>query len=55
VDVPIAVGGGIKTRGEIARAFSAGANLIILGNGCEKNPSLLEEACAERDSARQAI
>ncbi len=55
VSVPIAVGGGIKTRGEIAAAFKAGANLVILGNGCEKNPGLLEEACAERDSARQAI
>lgn len=55
VSVPIAVGGGIGTRGEIAEAFSAGANLIILGNGCEKNPALLEEACAERDSARHTI
>lgn len=55
VAVPIAVGGGIKTRSEIARAFRSGANLIILGNGCEKNPSLLEEACAERDSARKSI
>ncbi|HNY53133.1 MAG TPA: phosphoglycerol geranylgeranyltransferase [Bacteroidales bacterium] len=55
VTVPLAVGGGITTRVEIARAFSSGANLIILGNGCEKNPLLLEEACAERDSARQSI
>lgn len=55
VAVPIAVGGGIRTRSEIARAFRSGANLIILGNGCEKNPSLLEEACAERDSARKSI
>lgn len=55
VTVPLAVGGGITTRAEIARAFSSGANLIILGNGCEKNPLLLEEACAERDSARQSI
>ena len=46
VTVPLAVGGGITTRVEIARAFSSGANLIILGNGCEKNP-LLREACAE--------
>lgn len=55
VAVPIAVGGGIKTRGEIAEAFNAGADLIILGNGCEKNPRLLEEACAERDALRQSI
>ena len=55
VAVPIAVGGGIKTRFEVAEAFSAGADLIILGNGCEKNPRLLEEACAERDALRQSI
>ena len=34
------------------RHFSAGADLIILGNGCEKNPELLEEACRVRDKIK---
>jgi phosphoglycerol geranylgeranyltransferase len=32
--------------------FSAGADLIILGNGCEKYPDLLADACAVRDKIR---
>lgn len=49
ISVPIAVGGGIKSKEEIERIFNAGANLIVLGNGCEKNPDLLIHACRIRD------
>jgi putative glycerol-1-phosphate prenyltransferase len=52
ISIPVAVGGGIKTHKEITEAFSAGANMIILGNGCEKNPGLLQEACSIRDKLR---
>jgi phosphoglycerol geranylgeranyltransferase len=49
VSVPLIVGGGIKHSEEIEDIYNAGADLIILGNGCEKNPSLLAEACRIRD------
>lgn len=52
VQIPIAVGGGLKKGLDIRNAFEAGADLIILGNGCEKNPDLLAEACRIRDSLR---
>jgi phosphoglycerol geranylgeranyltransferase len=52
VSIPIAVGGGIKNRKEVETIFKAGANLIILGNGCEKNPDLLFDACRIRDEFR---
>jgi putative glycerol-1-phosphate prenyltransferase len=57
VSVPLAVGGGLRTSRDITDAFNAGANLVILGNGCEKNPGLLAEACSIRDKIRagQAI
>ena len=55
VSIPLAVGGGLRSRQEISDAFNAGANLIILGNGCEKNPGLLEEACAVRDSIKTRL
>lgn len=55
VSIPIAVGGGLRSRQEISDAFHAGADLIILGNGCEKNPGLLPEACAVRDSIKTKI
>jgi putative glycerol-1-phosphate prenyltransferase len=52
VAVPLAVGGGLRTSLEITNTFNAGANLVILGNGCEKNPGLLSEACSIRDKIR---
>ncbi len=52
ISIPVAVGGGLRRRQEISDAFHAGADLIILGNGCEKNPGLLAEACSERDSIK---
>ena len=50
IGIPIAVGGGLKSKKEIKETFSAGADLIILGNGCEQNPQLLIDACKIRDS-----
>jgi phosphoglycerol geranylgeranyltransferase len=49
LSIPIAVGGGIKSSDEVRKIFNAGADLIILGNSCEKNPELLREACKIRD------
>jgi phosphoglycerol geranylgeranyltransferase len=49
VSIPIAVGGGIKKKTEIEELFNAGADLIILGNGVEKNPELLKDACSIRN------
>jgi phosphoglycerol geranylgeranyltransferase len=53
ISVPLAVGGGIRNKKEAEAIFKAGANLIILGNGCEKNPELLIEACKVRDKIRR--
>lgn len=50
IEIPVAVGGGLKKGLDIRNTFEAGADLIILGNGCEKNPDLLAEACRIRDS-----
>lgn len=55
VSVPVAVGGGIKTASQVRDVFNAGADLIILGNGCEENPSLLIEACEVRDKIRKSL
>ncbi len=52
ISVPLAVGGGIRKRKEVEDIFTAGANLIILGNGCEKNPDLLADACKVRDEIK---
>jgi phosphoglycerol geranylgeranyltransferase len=49
VSIPIAVGGGIKNKEEVEELFNSGADLIILGNGVEKNPELLKDACTIRN------
>jgi phosphoglycerol geranylgeranyltransferase len=55
ISVPLAVGGGLKTPEEINETFIAGANLVILGNGCEKNPELLAAACLIRDKIKNNL
>lgn len=52
VSIPLAVGGGIKKKEEVRDIFNAGANLIIIGNGVEKDPELLIDACKVRDEFR---
>lgn len=43
VEAPIIVGGGINTREKAYNALMAGADVIVVGNGIEKNPELLSE------------
>ncbi len=52
VSIPVAVGGGIKNEKQVEEIFKAGADLIVLGNGCERNPQLLKNACKIRDVLR---
>lgn len=50
ISVPVTVGGGITKPSQIHDAFGAGADMVVLGNSCEKEPLLLEEACRIRNS-----
>ena len=43
VDCPLIVGGGIDSAGKAIDALSAGADVVVIGNGIEKQPSLLIE------------
>lgn len=42
VEVPIIVGGGIRTQQQAVDACRAGADLIVVGNAAEKDPGLLK-------------
>jgi geranylgeranylglyceryl phosphate synthase family protein len=53
ISIPLAVGGGIRKKEEVEKIFRSGADLVILGNGCENNPSLLKDACIVRDRLRK--
>jgi len=50
ITVPLITGGGLRSAADIDNAFSAGADVIVIGNGCEGNPGLIDEACRVRDS-----
>ena len=41
IDIPLIVGGGIKTPQQMMDAFSAGADLVVVGNHIENHPDTL--------------
>ncbi len=43
VELPIIVGGGIRTGEKAYEAFKAGADMIVVGNGIEEDPDLLPQ------------
>ena len=43
VDLPVIVGGGINSTEKAFLALDAGADVIVIGNAFEKNPTLLAE------------
>lgn len=46
IDVPLVVGGGIRDAEKAYLNCKAGADVIVVGNAIEKEPSLLEEMAA---------
>ncbi len=46
VDIPILVGGGIRSAEAAARSLAAGADLIVVGNILEQHPERLPEIAA---------
>lgn len=46
IDIPIIVGGGIRTPEDFADAFLAGANVVVMGTAVEENPSIIEKCLA---------
>ncbi len=43
VEIPLIVGGGIRSGAAARQAFMAGADVVVVGNGIEKNLNLLIE------------
>ncbi|PLX22320.1 MAG: geranylgeranylglyceryl/heptaprenylglyceryl phosphate synthase [Salinivirgaceae bacterium] len=48
VDLPIIVGGGIRTPEQAENAWKAGANLVVVGNAIEKDPEFISELITAR-------
>ena len=47
VDLPVQLGGGIRSLKQIENWLQAGINRVILGTVAVKNPDLMRQACAE--------
>lgn len=45
IEIPLIVGGGIRSGEDALGIFKAGADLIVIGNAVEKDPSLIAEIC----------
>jgi putative glycerol-1-phosphate prenyltransferase len=46
VDIPLIVGGGIRTSEKVAENLKAGADVIVMGNAFEHDPSLMIDIAA---------
>jgi phosphoglycerol geranylgeranyltransferase len=55
ITIPLITGGGLRSSADIEKAFDAGADVIVIGNGCEGNPGLINDACRVRDSLNLKI
>lgn len=42
-NVPLIVGGGIRSKETAKELYDAGADMIVIGNGARNNPSLIEQ------------
>jgi phosphoglycerol geranylgeranyltransferase len=43
IHIPLVVGGGIKDRKEVAKKHKAGADIVVVGNALEDDPTILLE------------
>lgn len=43
INIPLLVGGGIRTKDEIEKAYKFGADLVVIGTAFENNPNFFEE------------
>lgn len=48
IQVPLIVGGGIRTPEQAAAAYQAGADVLVLGNAVESNPELIRAMAGMR-------
>lgn len=43
ISIPLIVGGGIRSAAQIEAAFTAGADIVVIGTAIEKDVRFLEE------------
>lgn len=48
VQIPVIAGGGIRTAKQAQTAWNAGANMLVVGNGIERNPGFIADLAEVR-------
>ena len=43
INIPLIVGGGIRSAGDLTRVFDSGADIAVIGNAIEKNSEILKD------------
>lgn len=49
ISLPLIVGGGIRSARQASALWEAGADMLVVGNALEKDPTLLKDLCRLRD------
>lgn len=55
IDIPLIVGGGIKTPEKVYENCKAGANVVVVGNAIEKDPLLIKELVQATKEVKASI
>jgi phosphoglycerol geranylgeranyltransferase len=55
IDIPLIVGGGMRTPQKVAENARAGADVIVVGNALEKDPRLVIEMAASVHESSRAV
>ncbi len=55
LDIPLIVGGGMRTPEKVAANARAGADVIVVGNAIEKDPNLIIEMAAAVHEAKKKV
>lgn len=50
INIPLIVGGGVRTSSQASEIYDAGADIIVIGNHFEAHPELVMEMAAVRDN-----
>lgn len=53
INSPLIVGGGITSEVAAKNIYNAGANVVVIGNGIEKDNSIIEKICSSRNELNQ--
>lgn len=47
INIPLIVGGGLKTAEDIGDVFEAGADIVVVGSAIERNPEIIKLLCTQ--------